>query len=128
MAKKPETLFKERVLDDLKTLGNTWFVKVQMVAVRGIPDIILCINGNFIAIELKDVNGKLDPLQEWNLNSIARAKGVGIVSTQKNWKNTFDLLKDLSEQEVEEVKMSDSDLEEECKPVIVQAKESRKKH
>mgnify|MGYP003439995074 FL=1 len=128
MAKKPETIFKERVLEDLKTLGNTWFVKVQMVAVRGIPDVILCINGNFIAIELKDVNGKLDPLQEWNLNCIARAKGIGIVTNQKNWKNTFDLLKDLSEQEVEEVKMSDTDLEEECKPVIVQAKESRKKH
>lgn len=46
----------------------------------GVPDIIVCYNGYFIGIEVKNENGKTSPLQEVNLKMIANAGGIGIVA------------------------------------------------
>lgn len=97
MAKKPETLFKERVQKDLKTLSSTWFVKIQQVSIRGIPDFLLCIDGIFIAIELKaSKKAKRDPLQEWTLDMIARCGGRAFLAYPENWPETFEVLKEIS--------------------------------
>lgn len=42
----------------------------------GIPDIICCYNGNFVAFEVKTQNGKLSKLQEITLQKIKNAKGI----------------------------------------------------
>lgn len=84
MSKKPETLFKEKVLADLKKLKKIWFYKTNDVSRRGIPDIIACIRGKFVAIELK-VDSPVSELQEYNLNCISLAKGIAWVATPKNW-------------------------------------------
>ena len=128
MAKKPETLFKDRVIRDLKTLNNTWFVKIQMVARRGIPDLILCINGRFFAIELKLDTTDLYPLQELTLNEIARSNGFSFVANPKNWANTFDVLKELSGTESDDEESEEDLEEEECQPIIKNLEEMKKKH
>ena len=41
----------------------------------GVPDIIACINGRFVAFEVKTETGKLTKLQEITIQKIRNAKG-----------------------------------------------------
>ena len=47
----------------------------------GIPDLICCIQGLFVAIEVKrpDGKGKLDKLQEINIEQIKESGGIAVV-------------------------------------------------
>ena len=83
MPKKPETKFAERVVKLLDKIPLTWHFKAQLVARRGIPDRIICCNGNFVAWELK-VESPLSALQKHNLELIDKAKGVARVVTPDN--------------------------------------------
>lgn len=102
MAKKPETVFKERVKKDLEKLPKTWFVKIQQTTIHGTPDYLMCINGTFIALELKIETGKTDKLQQWNLECIAHAGGMAIVVSPSHWFDVYDLLKHLAESKDQE--------------------------
>lgn len=46
----------------------------------GVPDIIACINGRFIGIEVKRENGVLSEVQKIHLQQIKNAGGIGIVA------------------------------------------------
>ena len=85
--KKKETLFKEKVLPDLKKLG--YFIKIQQVVRCGDPDIIGTINGVYIAIELKTDEGKLSELQKLSIAKILKAGGIALVATPSNWSKTY---------------------------------------
>lgn len=50
----------------------------------GIPDIIACYNGKFIAIECKAGKGKTTALQEKNLEAIRTAGGAALVINEHN--------------------------------------------
>lgn len=47
----------------------------------GIPDIIVCYKGRFIAFECKRKNGKLTILQKITLNKMLKAGGIALVVT-----------------------------------------------
>lgn len=97
MGKKAETLFKEKVTRDLKDISNIWFVKTQEVGRRGTPDILLCVNGIFMAIELKkDQDAPVSPLQEWNLQAIAECNGIGLICWPDNWADSKALIIELA--------------------------------
>ena len=76
MAKKPETKFKEHVIDRLKVIPGLWAEKIQQVTIRGTPDLLLCFRGWFVAWELKVGDNVPDPLQEYKLLCIQEAGGV----------------------------------------------------
>lgn len=99
MAKQAETKFKERVIADLRTLQGTWFFKTQEVSLHGIPDLIICIWGLFIAIELK--RGKKerpDNIQSYTLGQIRKkAHGVTYVAFPENWDEIFEELKNMAD-------------------------------
>jgi hypothetical protein len=60
----------------LKALKGCWFVNIQQVAIRGIPDRIGCINGKFFALELKVGKcAKRARLQIYIVNKIKSAGG-----------------------------------------------------
>ena len=87
----PEKRFENKIKDFLKSKG-AWYVKyfANAYTPSGIPDILVCLNGYFIAIEVKAENGKPSELQTYNLNKIARAGGIGILiypSGFDNFKN-----------------------------------------
>ncbi len=105
MAKKQETVFKERVRRDLETLPCTWFVKIQQVVLRGIPDFLISIGGRFVAIELKKSRkARRDPLQEWTINKIAQTGAYAFIAHPENWDSIFNQLRDLAESlEVNEI-------------------------
>jgi hypothetical protein len=89
MAKKPETAFKEKIRPYLDALPHAWFEKIQQASIRGTPDFLGTIRGRFFAIELKIDGEAPDALQEYKLNQIAEAGGVGLVVTPSNWKVTY---------------------------------------
>ena len=86
MASKPETVFKNRIRPALDALPSSWWVKVQQVGIRGTPDILGCLNGRFVALELKcDKSKHADPLQTYLMHKIEDANGVSFVVTPENW-------------------------------------------
>jgi len=82
--KKPETAFKEWFVARLETIPKIWVEKIQQVAIRGTPDLIVCLRGIFIAIELKIGDEEPDDLQAYKLNAIKRAGGVTYVVRPTN--------------------------------------------
>jgi len=46
----------------------------------GVPDILACWNGQFVAIEVKTPIGRLTPLQVHNLDHIRQNGGIAIVA------------------------------------------------
>ena len=59
----------------------------------GLPDIIACINGRFVAFEVKTQSGKLTKLQEITLQRIKDAKGEAFkVTSLQEVKNIIDNL------------------------------------
>ena len=93
MNKKPETNFKEKFFKRLDKLKHCWYYKTQEVSRRGIPDIIMCLRGYFIAIELKkDDKEKPEALQEYVLKKISKAMGSSMVCCPENFEKTFEWL------------------------------------
>jgi len=95
MSKQPETLFKEKVQRRLKAeFGNTiWFKKTEAGAIRGIPDLLLCYKGRFVAWELKTDKGRLDKLQGFNLSKIDLCGGIAKVVRPSNLEEEIECLK-----------------------------------
>ena len=79
--KMTERDFQSKVLKFLKSQPKTWFFKVWGGGFQksGIPDIICCINGWFIAVELKSSTGRPTALQEMNIRQINAAGGIGVI-------------------------------------------------
>lgn len=79
---------------DLKTLPNIWFYKSQEVAQHGILDLIICLNGFFIAIELKkDEKSKTTALQDYNVKKIRESGGIALVVWPEVWPDVLEKLR-----------------------------------
>ncbi len=85
MADTPEKKVKAAVRKVLDRLGIYHFMPPGMGLGRsGIPDIIGCYNGRFIAIECKAGKGQLTALQARELGSIKAAGGFVFVAREDN--------------------------------------------
>jgi len=83
MAATPEKKVKDAVRKILAKYGVYHFLPPGMGLGRsGIPDIIGCKNGKFIAIECKAGKGKTTALQERELLAIANAGGFTFVARE----------------------------------------------
>jgi hypothetical protein len=69
------------ILRYLKTVSNCFFWKEHggMYGTAGIPDIVACIGGRFMAFEVKTEKGKLTKLQEETIKKILAAGGMAFV-------------------------------------------------
>ena len=52
---------------------------VEDINAHGIPDLILCLRGKFVAIELKNEDGKPSPLQLYNIERIKQSGGQAFI-------------------------------------------------
>jgi len=76
-----EAQFQSKVIRFLKEQG-AYVIKIWgggKYTRAGVPDIIACVNGYFIAVELKTETGRVSKLQEFNLENIWRAGGASMV-------------------------------------------------
>lgn len=80
----PEAKVKHNVKKILDELGIYHFSPVMNGMGRaGIPDIIACYNGSFLAIECKAGKGKTTALQELELSKIRNAGGRAYVINEE---------------------------------------------
>jgi Holliday junction resolvase len=85
MALTPEAKVKKKVKDELDKMGVYHFSPMQNGMGRaGIPDIIGCFEGQFIAIECKAGKGTTTALQERELTRIQNAGGYALVVNEHN--------------------------------------------
>ena len=74
-----EQKIQASILSALKERG-AYCVKVMAANRNGVPDIIACYKGQFVAIEVKDKYGRPTPLQQANIQQIRKADGWAIVA------------------------------------------------
>lgn len=60
---------------------GAWHVKffANSYTKSGIPDILACVNGYFVGIEVKAQNGKPSELQLYNVRKIREAGGFAVI-------------------------------------------------
>lgn len=60
---------------------GAWFIKFFANAYTrsGVPDLLCCVNGYFVAVEVKAQNGKASPLQVHNCTKIRIAGGFAFI-------------------------------------------------
>lgn len=75
-----EKLFEEKIKNFLKSKG-CWYVKyfANRMTKSGIPDILACVNGYFLAIEVKAPKGKPSELQYYHQDQIRESGGISII-------------------------------------------------
>lgn len=97
MAQKRETVFREKVREDLKSVYLCKPFPIQQKAIVGTPDFLLCINGTFVALELKaDDESPVSKMQEYNLSEVVRCKGISYVAYPENWKSILTKLQKMT--------------------------------
>ena len=97
MAATPEKKVKDKIVAVLKDEGVYYFFPATHGYGRsGVPDIIACVNGHFLAIECKAGGGKLTALQVREIEHIRRCGGVAVVANEGNWDMVRPLVRELS--------------------------------
>ena len=85
MPMTPEAKVKKKVKEILDQMGVYHFSPMQNGMGRaGIPDIIGCLDGQFLGIECKAGRGTTTALQERELTRIQNAGGYALVVNEEN--------------------------------------------
>ena len=98
MATTPESKVKDKIVKILKKHGVYYFFPATHGYGRsGVPDIIACYRGQFVAIECKAGDNKPTALQQRELKNIMTAGGHAFVANEENigfFESYFDPLDD----------------------------------
>ena len=75
-----EKHFENRIKEFIKSEGG-WCVKffANAFTKAGVPDLLCCINGYFVAVEVKAESGRPSPLQIKNCDQIREAGGFSFI-------------------------------------------------
>lgn len=90
-----EKQFENKIKKHL-TDNGVWYVKyfANGFTKSGIPDLLCCVNGHFLAIEVKAENGKPSKLQLHHIEKIKESGGRAVIVKPSQ----FDELKELIEE------------------------------
>lgn len=83
-----EKNFENKIKSYLKSIG-AYFIKTHgdRFSKIGTPDIIACVNGHFVAVEVKAENGKPSDLQLYHIEQINKAGGYGVILYPKGFED-----------------------------------------
>lgn len=96
MALTPEGKVKAKVVKILREEGVYYFFPATHGYGRsGVPDIICCVAGKFVAIECKAGGNKPTALQVREIETIRQAGGVAVVTDETNWDDIRELIRSL---------------------------------
>jgi len=87
MSKTPERAVKDKIVKILKSHGSDIYYFSPIggaYSVKGVPDIICCVSGRFLAIECKAGKNKPTELQQMHIEKINTAGGVAVVINEGN--------------------------------------------
>lgn len=85
-----ESAFAKQVWKRLDEIPNSWFTTVQQKSLRGLPDIIGCVNCTFVGLELKRNKAEMNKksgrimLQKYVMGKIIEAGGAGFFVNPDN--------------------------------------------
>lgn len=82
MARTKESAVQRELIDRLQAKWPDAYVRKiaqNMYSHGGIPDILVCLEGNFVAIEVKTDTGKLSKLQKRDIRLIEEAGGLAFI-------------------------------------------------
>ena len=81
-----EKIYENKIKTYLKSIG-AYFIKTHgdRFSRIGTPDILACINGKFVAVEVKGEKGKPSDLQLYHIEQIRKAGGYGTVLYPKDF-------------------------------------------
>lgn len=82
-----EKTFENKIKKYLRQIG-AWHIKYwagSQFTKSGIPDILACVNGYFLAIEVKAQNGKPSELQIHTIKEIRKAGGFAMIVYPSGW-------------------------------------------
>jgi hypothetical protein len=93
-----EKEFKKTVINRLKKTPRIYFFVKEALAIRGIPDIIICHNGRFIGWELKRSKSEAgkNPLQTYNIEQIIDSGGYAAYVYPENFDTEYEKLLSLT--------------------------------
>ena len=91
-----EKIFENRIKKYIESQGG-WQVKyfANKYTRSGIPDILACINGHFVGIEVKSDTGAPTELQRHSVRAIRKAGGFAFVLYPSGWEKFKDIVEDL---------------------------------
>lgn len=96
MALTPEGKVKAKVTKILREEGVFYFFPATHGYGRsGVPDIVCCVAGKFLAIECKAGGNKPTALQIHEIENIRRAGGVAVIANEDNWDGVRELIRSL---------------------------------
>lgn len=77
---------------------NAWVLKTWSNGIQraGIPDLIVCLNGHFVGIEVKAEKGKPSELQKYNIKKIKEAGGIAMIVYPDDFEDLKKLLERLN--------------------------------
>lgn len=94
----PEKIFEYKVKDFILKQGG-WLVKffANRMTKKGIPDVLACVNGYFLAVEIKAQNGKSSTLQIHNCKKIRASGGQAFILYPSGFDEFKHVVKGLNE-------------------------------
>lgn len=92
-----ESTFQDKIIRKLKKLPECWYVKIWGGGFQraGIPDILICYKGFFIAVELKNEIGEASELQKYNIEKIKEARGIALVIRPQNESDLWKIMSEI---------------------------------
>ena len=83
--------------------NNGYVVKFNASAISkiGVPDLLACINGKFVGLEVKKENGKPSEIQLWNIEQIKKSGGIAMVVKPSDYENIEKLIEKLGDDDYE---------------------------
>ena len=81
-----EKNFENKIKQYLKD-QDCYFVKyfANRMTKVGVPDILACVNGSFLGIEVKSSTGKPSELQIYNVKTINECGGYAVIVAPEQW-------------------------------------------
>lgn len=78
---KEESSVQKKIIQWLESEFNAFVIKTMVSNRSGVPDILACVNGRFVAIEVKKAEG-IEPskLQEVKIRRITASGGIAFVA------------------------------------------------
>jgi hypothetical protein len=98
MAMTPEAKVKAKCVAQLKAMGAVYFYPVTGgYGSSGVSDIVVCYEGQYIAIECKAGKNKLSELQKMFLEKVAAAGGLALMINESNVDNLSGIIRQWSD-------------------------------
>lgn len=91
-----EKSYENKIKKFIESVGG-WWVKFHGNAFTrdGVPDLLCCVNGKFLAIEVKGDGGEPSELQLHEIEEIKKAGGVALVSYPDDFEELKELIRGL---------------------------------